>query len=103
VELGESDAGAEHAVSVGQELVVRLTENRTTGYRWHLALPEDGVVLDDDTFEPLTSGRAGAGGVRTFRLHATKAGTHRLSATQRRAWESGGAAPPGLEFRVTAR
>jgi len=103
VELTESDAGAEHAVGVGQEFVVRLKENRTTGYRWHLALPEDDVVLDDDTFEPDTSGRPGKGGVRMFRLRATKAGTHRLAATQQRAWESGGDAPPGLEFRVTAR
>ena len=103
MELTESDAGAEHAVGVGQELVVRLNENRTTGYRWQLTLPEDGVVLDDDTFEPDTSGRPGKAGVRTFRLRATKAGAHRLAATQRRAWESGGDAPPGLEFRVTAR
>ena len=102
MELTESDAGAEHALGVGQHFVVRLTENRTTGYRWHLALPEDGVVLEDDTFEPDASGRPGKGGVRTFRLRATKAGTHRLAASQRRSWESGSDAPPGLEFRVTA-
>jgi predicted secreted protein len=103
VELTESDAGAEHAVDVGQELVLRLPENRTTGYRWHLALPEDGVVLDDDRFEPDTSGRPGAGGTRTFRLHATRAGAHRLGARQRRSWETGDDGSPALEFRVTAR
>jgi predicted secreted protein len=103
VELTDADAGAERTVGVGQDLVIRLPENRTTGYRWHLDLPDDGVVLDDDTFEPDTSGRPGQGGVRTFRLRATKAGTHRLAATRRRSWESGGDASPGLEFRVTAR
>jgi predicted secreted protein len=103
VELTESDAGAERAVDVGQELVVRLKENRTTGYRWHLALPADGVELDEDRFEADTSGRPGAGGVRTFRLRATRPGTHRLGATLKRPWEAGEAAPPALEFRVTAR
>jgi predicted secreted protein len=103
MELTEADAGAEHTLPVGEELVVRLPENRTTGYRWHLAVPEDGVVLDDDTFEPDASGRPGAGGVRTFRLRATKAGTHRVGATQRRPWESGDGGPPALEFRLTAR
>jgi predicted secreted protein len=103
VELTESDAGVERAVDVGQEIVVRLQENRTTGYRWQLAMPEDGVVLDDDRFEPGTSGRPGVGGTRTFRLHATRAGTHRLGARLQRPWGSGDDAPPGLEFRVTAR
>jgi predicted secreted protein len=103
VELTESDAGAEHSVDVGQELVVRLPENRTTGFRWHLALPDDGVVLDEDRFDVDTSGRPGAGGVRIFRLRATTPGPHRLGATLRRSWVSGDAGPPGLEFRVTAR
>jgi predicted secreted protein len=103
VELTEADAGAEHTVDVGQELVVRLKENRTTGFRWHLALPEDGVVLDDDRFDADTSGRPGAGGFRTFRLRATGRGRHRLGATLRRPWGSGDAASPGLEFRITAR
>ena len=103
MELTESDAGAEHAVDVGQELVVRLTENRTTGFRWHLALPEDGVVLDEDRFDVDASDRPGASGVHTFRLHATRPGAHRVGATLQRSWGSGDAAPPALEFRVTAR
>jgi predicted secreted protein len=103
VELTESDAGAERTVDVGQELVVRLEENRTTGFRWHLAVPEEGLVVDEDAFDADPSGRPGAGGVRTFRLRATKPGTHRLGATLRRSWEAGDAAQPGLEFRVTAR
>jgi predicted secreted protein len=105
VELTEADAGAEHTVDVGQELVVRLKENRTTGFRWHLAVPEEGVVVDEDAFAADAGGRPGAGGVRTFRIRATRPGTHRLGATLQRPWEAGaaGAAPPRLEFRVTAR
>ena len=103
MELTESDAGAEHAVDVGQELVVRLKENRTTGFRWHLALPGDAVVLDEDRFDADPSGRSGAGGVHTFRLHATRPGAHRVGAMLQRSWGAGDAASPGLEFHLTAR
>ena len=54
MELTDADTGAEHSLDVGQELVVRLPENRTTGYRWDLAVP-DGVALDDE----LTGGDVG--------------------------------------------
>jgi predicted secreted protein len=91
VELTESDAGAERSVDVGQELVVRLPENRTTGYRWQLSVPVDGLALDDDTYEPDASERPGSGGTRTFRLRATQPGTHHLGAALRRPWESGDA------------
>jgi predicted secreted protein len=102
VELTESDAGAERAVAVGQEVRVRLPENRTTGFRWHLAVPE-GLVVDDDAYDADSSGLPGAGGVRTFRLRATEPGTHRLGATLQRPWGPGDSAPAGLEFRLTAR
>jgi inhibitor of cysteine peptidase len=102
LELTEPDAGAEHCIGVGQELVVRLQENPTTGYRWQLAIPPDGLALDDDAYEAATD-RPGSGGVRTFRLHATGPGTHRLGAALRRSWESGQARSPALEFLITAR
>ena len=100
VELTEADAGGEHALGVGQEVVLRLPENRTTGYRWQLAVPE-GVDLTDDGHAPAASGAPGAGGVRTFRLRPTAPGTHRVTAALRRSWESPEAAAPGdLEFRL---
>jgi predicted secreted protein len=102
VELTEADSGAEHSVGVGQELVVRLPENRTTGYRWHLSLPDgDGVVVDDDRFEPDATGRAGAGGTRTFRLRPTRPGTHRVGAERRRPWEAEGTGSR-VEFTLSA-
>jgi predicted secreted protein len=103
LELTEADAGAEHAVDVGQELVVRLKENRTTGFHWQLAVPPEGLAVDDDGYEADGSGRPGASGVRVFRLRATHPGTHRLGAALRRPWESGDGGQPSLEFAVTAR
>jgi inhibitor of cysteine peptidase len=100
VELTEADAGGEHALGVGQEVVLRLPENRTTGYRWQLSVP-DGVAVTDDGYDAAPSGAPGAAGTRTFRLRATAAGTHRVTARLRRSWEqSPGAGPGDLEFAL---
>ena len=92
MELTEADAGVEHAVAVGEELVVRLDENRTTGFRWELTDLPDGVVCVEDAFQPPSSPRPGEGGTRVFRLRATAAGLHRVSARLCRSWEQGPAA-----------
>lgn len=101
MELTDADAGAERTVGVGQDLLIRLPENRTTGYRWHLDLPEAGLELADDTYAPPDPGRPGAGGVRTVRLRATAAGTHRVAAALRRSWEGEGTGRR-VEFTVRA-
>ena len=90
MELTEADAGRERAVAVGDEVVVRLAENRTTGFRWQLADLPEGVTLVDDTFEAPSPGRPGQGGVHYFRLQATGPGEHRVAAGLRRSWEEGG-------------
>lgn len=91
MELTDADAGAQRSVGVGQDVVVRLPENRTTGYRWSFDLPEEGLELADDSYTPPDPGRPGAGGIRTVRLRVTRVGTHRVGAALRRSWESGGA------------
>ena len=102
VDLTELDAGVEHSVDVGQELVVRLPENRTTGFRWHLTVPEEGLALDAESFAPAAVELPGAGGTRAFRLRATRPGTHRLAAALGRPWEPGGPERT-VEFTLHAR
>ena len=100
MELTDADAGGEHALGVGQEVVLRLPENRTTGYRWELAVPE-GVAVEDDGYEAAPPGAPGAGGTRRFRLRPTAAGTHRVTAGLRRSWEAAsGPAAGDLEFSL---
>ena len=102
MELTEADAGGETAVGVGQEVVLRLGENRTTGYRWQLSVPPEGLAVEDDSFTAGVPAAPGAGGVRTFRLRATAPGSHRVTAALRRSWETGSAGDPPLEFTVRA-
>lgn len=99
LELTGSDAGGECTLGVGQEVVLRLPENRTTGYRWQVIAP-DGVQVEDAGFEPAPSEVPGAPGTHTFRLRPTVAGTHQVAAGLRRRWEPGGASPDDLAFSL---
>jgi predicted secreted protein len=101
VELTEADLPGEHALGVGDELVARLDENRTTGYRWRADDLPAGVTLVDDGFEAPSPGRPGQGGVHTFRLRPTVPGDHRVTLALGRSW--GAAAPERtVEFTLHA-
>ena len=100
VELSEPDSGGERSVAVGDDLVIRLIENRTTGYRWHLSAPGDAFAVVDDTYQPAESGLPGAPGMRTVRLRAAHPGSHELTAASRRSWESGAGSGPRLRFLI---
>jgi predicted secreted protein len=100
VELTEADAGSERAVAVGEELVVRLEENRTTGFRWQLAELPDGVTVADDGFEAPAAGRPGQAGLHTFRLRPTAPGDYRVAVALGRSW---GAAAPERTVEFTVR
>lgn len=72
-------------VAAGQQVVVRLPENPTTGYRW--AQPA-GVEVVADEFHPPGSSAMGAGGERVFTLAAfPAAGEVRFEL--KRPWGSG--------------
>ena len=107
VSLGESDAGRHVTVDVGEEVLVTLPANRTTGFRWlvrdsalpALRLEGDAEYLQDSTRARLT----GVPGVETFRFTAVEPGRASLRLDYARPWETSVA--PAREFRVevTAR
>jgi predicted secreted protein len=90
---------APQSVDVGGELLLRLDENATTGYRWELNLVGDGAleVVDDRSVAAGADLTPGAGRQRVIRFVARKAGTVQVQATLRRSWQG----PEGtLEQRV---
>lgn len=68
VELGDED----HVeLNVGDEVVIRLRENGTTGYVWSVRELGDGLALVSDEFVPPGPQRgAGAAGERLVRIRA---------------------------------
>jgi inhibitor of cysteine peptidase len=92
IDVTAADDGSTIPASPGDEIVVALAENATTGYRWHLDQP-DGVLrlvsdgywqgAETDDAEPVF----GRGGLRQFRLEVTGSGTATLSLKHWREWE----------------
>ena len=88
--------GSAVTVGAGDTVVVRLPENPTTGYRWHVT---GGGAPSGDDFTPASGGAAGAAGERVFRFTARASGAMSLELQLRREWESG--AMPESRFVVT--
>lgn len=74
-------------VSSGDAIEVRLHENPTTGYRWHLQ--SDGApalrLLQDLSEAPTAS--VGAGGQRSWKFVAEDPGSAELRMDLRRSWQ----------------
>lgn len=85
-----SDAGRSVRAAAGDQLVLKLAENPTTGFRWHVDVPA-AVRLVADDFAP-SSGAAGAGGERVITLLMAAPGRHTVAATLRRSWDVSAAA-----------
>ena len=99
IRLTDNNAGQDIETTVGETLELDLTENPTTGYRWHVV--SDGkpaCEVVDDRFE--AGQGTGRGGQRIWRFRAVKAGTCEIEMAYRRAWE---ADAPARTFKVRVR
>jgi len=84
--LDERANGQRVALPVGSEMVLRLEENPTTGYRWQMDSPgSPALKLAADRYEAPERGKAGAPGhhVWSFRAVAPRSGIVHLSYRRR--------------------
>jgi inhibitor of cysteine peptidase len=89
--LAEADSGTTLRAAPGEEVLVELAENPTTGYVWHHVDPDgSGLVLVSSDFDPPNAAAVGAGGVRRLRFRVSGAGRRALVLVLKRPWESGG-------------
>ena len=103
MQIDESADQTEIELPVGQTLEVRLSENPTTGYRWHVAQGgEPACALVHDTFEAPGDGgqRQGQPGRHCWQLRAAQPGTAQVEMVSRRPW---GDQPPARRFTLTVR
>jgi inhibitor of cysteine peptidase len=103
-EIEISGPGAEQAaveVGVGDEVVIRLPENATTGYVWSVQSVDDGLELVEDAMVPASatagSPAPGAGGEHVVRLRATAPARADVVLHLGRSWEPA----PAQQRRVT--
>jgi predicted secreted protein len=104
VELDAARLGQPVTLQVGQQLIVRLEANPTTGYQWTTTLSGPSVVAalpPEYTPSSTEPGIVGAGGVTTLRFTGQAPGSVRIGLTYERPWERGSTPPPQQGLVVT--
>jgi inhibitor of cysteine peptidase len=85
----EAQSGQTVTANVGEQIVVRLKENPSTGYQWTMKAPT-GLTEVSSTFagpSPSPSPLVGAGGTRTWVYRVDAPGTLALTGAYARSWE----------------
>jgi inhibitor of cysteine peptidase len=89
--------------SVGDTFRVQLSENPTTGYRWHLQSVGYSVLrVIDDSFEA-SAGGSGVGGIRRWIFVADHLGLMVLKMELRRSWQPQAVDTFSVTIHVKAR
>jgi predicted secreted protein len=99
LELRDPVTDAEVRITPGARFVIRLTENPTTGFRWHYDVTEQGVVESLEDHYVSNGNLPGSGGCRSFSFRGLLPGTTSIKFMLRRAWETG---PPLKVLLVSA-
>ena len=96
--LTQQDSGRELSVQLGDEVLITLDENRSTGYAWALTSMIPGALELQNSSFTLEEGGIGSGGRRSFVFRANAVGSTALELQLRRPWESG--TPPAARFSL---
>ena len=103
VTLDDADDCSPLKLTQGQELVLTLPSNPTTGFRWELRNPAASVLkrLGPEVYSNSEedSGLVGSGGESTWRFRVAASGDDRLELVYRRPWEKD--AEPAESFSCT--
>jgi inhibitor of cysteine peptidase len=87
------DVGENIDIKVGQEFIIALGSNPTTGYSWQASYDETMLELvgGESTYEPEETDEnvVGGGGTDFFRFKALKAGEVEITMTYAQHWEGG--------------
>ncbi len=88
ITLTEADKGKFIEVHKGDEIVIQLKENPTTGYRWAVDKTDNTVLaLQNLGFSPTPGTGIGGGGTRTFTFIVKQPGTVQLQLKLWREWQ----------------
>ena len=93
LELSDANPSASRALARGEELVLRLAENPTTGYRWRVRQSGSGSLGVVEERYVAGGPTPGAAGHRLVRFVARTPGDVTLEATLGREWD-----PPGASL-----
>ena len=87
-ETGSDDGG--DGLRVGEELIIELPSNASTGYAWDLREPTDGAIVDLESvtyvMDEAPDEMSGVGGTEVFRFRAVGVGTTTIRLEYVRSW-----------------
>jgi inhibitor of cysteine peptidase len=102
LELGESDDGGTFTVQEGDDVVLSLPANPSTGYSWVVTATDRSFGYPEETFEA-DSGATGSGGTSTFTWKTSGPfnliGPHTVKLEYKRPWDTTN--PPEDTFTFT--
>jgi inhibitor of cysteine peptidase len=86
-------------VNVGDDFIIMLKSNRTTGYEWQIDKPLDGNAIGQEglKYVPSDTGLVGSGGIEEWKFIAKKSGRSKIFFKYVRPWEKG---VPPVEKKV---
>lgn len=90
----------------GQQLILRMPSNPTTGFRWIIRDAASNVLhsLGPEVYSnPEDAGLVGSAGVSTWRFEAKQAGEGHLHLTYERPWEVGVVPAQRFECRIRVK
>ena len=89
--ISEKDDGGAIELNTGQQLILTLNSNPTTGYSWQVLEIDEAVLRQvgssEYTQNPAAEQVVGAGGTDTFRFEAVDSGEFKLTLGYARPWE----------------
>jgi inhibitor of cysteine peptidase len=101
---GEDDDGADVTLKVGDQFVVELPSNPTTGFSWTVAESGPLTQVGEAKYQSeAEEGVVGAGGIDAFTFKAERTGSGTLTLEYRRSWETGVAAEDVWSVTVTVK
>ena len=108
VEVSAKDTGATIDLELGQQPVISLDSNRTTGYEWVLTDLDRQILKPADDApgyesSPNPAGLMGVGGTERWSFKPVKAGDTVIRFEYRRPWENGREAIRSAIFNVRVR
>jgi inhibitor of cysteine peptidase len=98
VSLASDDHGQNVEVSQNDQILLRLPENASTGYKWSVDADSAFLKIVSDDFEPPSGESLGAGGGRKVIMEPVAKGSTMLGARLIRSWE---ADKPRQQFSIS--
>jgi len=99
-QLSKDDFGRTISVKKGDDLVITLAENPTTGFRWSIEFSKDILQLAEaPTYTPAGAGIGGGGG-KVIKVVARDAGECDIKLKQSRPWEKQPITDDDIKFHV---